>query len=127
VQENAEKILLVLYTETNSKKPQMASVNQTLKLSAEDFGRAVNILYVIKFISGVTVRFGEEDNNPVMVSVDNILLTRRGATYVEGLLNVKTVASQIQKLQRVIEKAKERGWDDVKELAAKALEEYMQG
>lgn len=125
MQENAEKVLFALYAEANGRKPHMSDINIRLGLEQQVFGRAINMLYSAGLISGVTVRFGEDDANPVLISVEDILLTRRGAKYAEKTLGIAAANSPIGKLQKVMEKAQERGWNEIKAIAANELAELM--
>lgn len=127
MQVNAEKVLFALYAEANGRKPHMSDINKRLGLGQEAFGRAINMLYSTGLISGVTVRFGEDDANPVLVSVEDILLTRRGVKYAEKAFGIAATNSSIGKLQKVIEKAQERGWSEIKVIAANELAELMKG
>lgn len=123
---NAEKLLYALYAERNAKKPQMSAAAQSMGLAGEALGRAVNALYTAGLISGVTVKFGEEDDNPVAFVTDNIILTRRGAAHVEETLGLDDDSSAIQKLRAILVKAAAPEWEHVKAIAAKALEDHYQ-
>ncbi len=123
---NAEKILFALYAEQNAKKPQLSATVQNMGLAGEALGRAVNSLYATQLISGVTVKFGDDDKVPFAVTTDNIILTRRGAGHVETALEIKASASPIQKLRAIVAYAAAPGWEEVKAIAAKALQEHME-
>jgi hypothetical protein len=123
---NAEKLLYTLYAEKSAKKPQMNAAAQSIGLAGEALGRAVNSLYAAGLVSGVTVKFGEEDDNPVAFATDNIILTRRGAGHVEKALNLDEDSSAIQRLKAVVAKAAAPGWEGVRAIAEKALQEYYQ-
>ncbi len=123
---NAEKLLYTLYAERNAKKPQMNVAAQSMGLAGETLGRAVNALYAAGLISGVTVKFGEDDDNPVAFATDNIILTRRGAARVEEALGLDDYSSAIQKLRAIIAKAAAPGWEGVKDIADKALQDHFQ-
>lgn len=123
---NAEKLLFALYAERSSKKPQMNTVTQNMGLTGDILGRTVNALYTAGLISGVTIKFGDEDDHTIAFATDNILLTRRGAAYVEKSLNLNATASVIQKLRKIIAKAASPEWKEVKAIAEKALQELME-
>jgi hypothetical protein len=125
MQENAEKLLVALYAESNGRKPHLSGINSRLGFEEQVFGRAVNLLYGAGLISGVVVRFGDDDESPVLVSVEDVLLTRRGAHYAEKALGIAATNSPIGKLQRIIELAAERGWSEVKAIADSELAELM--
>jgi hypothetical protein len=127
VQENAEKVLVALYIEANNKKPQPAHVNIRLDLAEEDFGRAVNLLYGAGMIGGVVIRFGEADDHPVQVIIEDLLLKRRGAKYVEKALNLAAEASLLSKLRKIIDTAREKGWKDIGVMAEEAYTVLSQG
>ena len=127
MQENAAKLLVALYAEAHGKRPQLAHVNTRLKLEEQQFGRAVNALYVAGLISGVSVSFGDDDEHPMQVAVEDILLTRKGRKYVEKLLNIGAKSSHIGKLQKVVEVALARNWTEVVGMAATALADHTQG
>lgn len=124
---NAEKYLMALYAESNNKRPRLANVGIELGLKQEDLGRAANSLYTAGLVGGVVVRFGDDDTSPVFATVENIVLTRRGAKYIENSLGLKPIASSIQKLQKIIAISSKPDWDRVKSIAEKALQEHMQG
>ncbi|HMM22660.1 MAG TPA: hypothetical protein PKA10_18230 [Selenomonadales bacterium] len=124
---NAEKYLMALYAETNNKRPRLANVGLELGLEQEELGRAANSLYTAGLVGGVVVRFGDDDASPVLATVENIVLTRRGAHYVEKALGLKSTASSIQRLQKIIAIASKPGWERVKGIAENALQEHMQG
>lgn len=123
---SAEKLLLALCAEQNAKKPQMNAAAQSMGLTGEALGRAVNTLYAGRLISGVSVKFGDEDDNPATVITDNIILTRRGAAHVDEILGLSAEASAIQKLRKIAAKATEPGWEGVKAIAERALKEHME-
>lgn len=123
---NAEKLLYTLYAERNAQKPQMSAAAQSMGLAGETLGRAVNALYTAGLISGVTVKFGEDDDSPVVFATDNIILTRRGAAHVEEALGLDDYSSAIQKLRAIVAKAAAPGWEGVKVIAEKALEDHFQ-
>jgi hypothetical protein len=123
---NAEKILFAIYAEQNAKKPQTNATVQNMGLEGEVLGRAVNSLYAARLISGVTVKFGDEDETPFAVATDNILITRRGATRVETALELKASASAIQKLRAIAAFAAAPGWEEVRKIAERALKEHME-
>lgn len=125
--EVAGMVLFALYAEANAKKPVLANVLKELKLESEELGRAVNSLYVGRLVAGVTVKFGEDDNSPVLFSTEDIVLTRRGVKQAEADLGLKPSASQIQKLQKLVKLAEQRRWPEVKAIAAKSLQEQMAG
>ncbi|MDT8903212.1 hypothetical protein [Anaeroselena agilis] len=124
--DNTEKLLYTLYAERNAKKPQMSAAAQSMGLAGEALGRAVNVLYTAGLISGVTVKFGEDDANPVAVATDDIILTRRGVALVDKALGLDDYSSAIQKLRAVIAKAAAPGWEGVKAIANKALQDHFQ-
>ena len=123
---NAEKLLFALYAEWSGKKPLLGPAAQSMGLTGEALGRAVNALYTAGLVGGVTVKFGDEDQAPVALSVDDIILTRRGAAHIEAALGIKDTNSSIQKLQKIIAKASTPGWEGVKDIAAKALKDHME-
>lgn len=123
---NAEKLLLALYAELNAKKPQMNAAAQNMGLAGDTLGRAVNALYAARLVSGVSVKFGDEDENPATVITDNITLTRRGAAQGDKLLGLDAEASAIQKLRNIVARAAEPGWEGVKAIAERALKEQME-
>lgn len=118
---------MALYAETNNKRPRLANVGLELGLEQEELGRAANSLYTAGLVGGVVVRFGDDDASPVLATVENIVLTRRGAHYVEKALGLKSTASSIQRLQKIIAIASKPGWERVKGIAENALQEHMQG
>ena len=122
---NAEKLLYTLYAERHGKAPQMFAAAQSMGLAGDTFGRAVNSLYASGLISGVTVKFGDEDAAPVAVTTDSITLTRRGTAYVEKALGLDPEASPISKLRKIITVASAPGWEGVKAIAEKALQDHM--
>lgn len=123
---NAEKLIYALYAEINAKKPHLSAAAQNIGLAGEVLGRAVNSLYAAGLISGVSVKFGDEDETPFAFEPEHITLTRRGTAYVESALDLKGSASSIQKLNKVIAKAAAPGWEGVKAVAEKALKEHME-
>lgn len=125
--EIAEKLLVGLYAETNSKRPQLGQVHLTLGISEEVFGRTVNSLYTKGLVSGVNVKFGDDDAKPILVTAQDMLMTRRGARYVEQLLKIDPTATKVEKLAQIIKKTAEFGWSDLKAMASKALDETLKG
>lgn len=123
---NAEKLLYALYAEQNGKKPRLGSAALGVGLAGDTLGRAANHLYTAGLVGGVTVKFGDDDASPAVFTVDDIILTRRGAAHIEKALGIKANASAIQKLQAIIGKASAPGWENVKEIAAKALKDHME-
>ncbi len=89
---DAEKLLFALYAEQNAKRPHMSAAAQSIGLTGETLGRAVNALYVARLISGVSVKFGDEDETPAAVTTDNIILTRRGADNIDKALGIDAEA-----------------------------------
>jgi len=126
MQENAEKLLVALYAEVNSKKPHLANINIQLGFEQQILGRAVNTLYSAGLISGVEIIFGDEDTSPTIAAIEDILITRRGAHYVEQSLQINANSSRAVKLQVIITEAQARGWNDVKAVAINAMAEFLQ-
>lgn len=124
--DNAEKLLFALYAEQNAKKPQMNATAQNMGLAGEAIGRAVNSLFAARLISGVAVKFGDEDESPFSVATDNVTLTRRGAAHVESALGIDAEASSIGKLRKIVAHAAAPGWEKIREIAEKALKEHME-
>ncbi len=127
MQASAEKVLVALYIEANSKKPQPASLHTRLTMEEEAFGRAVNLLYGAGMVGGVVVRFGDEDDLPVVVSTEDLLLKRRGVVYVEKALGLSAGTSLPDKLERIIGAAERNGWEDVAVMAREAYAELGKG
>jgi hypothetical protein len=122
---NAEKLLYTLYAERNGKSPQMFAAANNMGFAGDALGRAVNVLYAAGLISGVTVKFGDADAAPPVVTTDNIALTRRGVAHVEKALGLDPDASPIAKLRKIIALASAPGWEGVKATADKALQDQM--
>lgn len=123
---NAEKLLFALYAEQNAKKPRLGAAAQSIGLAGETLGRAANLLYTGGLVGGVAVKFGEEDETPFSLFVDDIILTRRGVAHVDAALGLKASASSIQKLRAVLGKASVPGWEKVKAIAEIALKDHME-
>ncbi len=122
---NAEKLLYTLYAERNGKAPQMFAAAQSIGLAGDALGRAANALYAAGLISGITVKFGDEDDAPVAFTTDSIALTRRGTAYVEKALSLDPDDSPIGKLRKIIALASAPGWEGVKAIAEKALKDQV--
>mgnify|MGYP000492098108 CR=1 FL=1 len=120
----AEKLLFTIYAEINSISPVMEGITaDRLGFDRETFNRALNILYTGGYISGVEIKFGDEETQDAAVSYSNALLTRKGAEYVEGLTGLDADMSKLDKLKLLHRKALEWGWQEVAALAEQAIKE----
>ncbi|MBP2645447.1 MAG: hypothetical protein H6Q75_887 [Firmicutes bacterium] len=118
MEENEEKVLLALYSQINSGQKQAKVFDKALKLAEEATARAVGWLYSEDYISGVQVRFGEDEQKPFLVTVDNIALTGKGDDYIKQLLDLAEPLSKGEIRRRIIKRAENKGWADVAALAA---------
>lgn len=125
MREEAEKLLVTIYTEINSVAPVMDSINaEVLGMDQELFNRALNILYTGGFISGVSIKFGDEDDKLPVVAYSDALLSKSGAHYVEDKAGLDAALPKLDKLQLLAQKAQEWGWQEVAAIIGQAIQEY---
>jgi hypothetical protein len=125
MREEAAKLLVCIYTEVNSVVPVMDSITPAmLGMEQEVFNQALNILYTGGFISGVSIKFGDEDDKPPVVAYSDALLTKSGAHYVESEVGLDPDLPKLDKLQLLEKKAQEWGWHEVAADIAKAIREF---
>ncbi|BBB89930.1 MAG TPA: hypothetical protein PKA28_07840 [Methylomusa anaerophila] len=125
MQEAAQKLIVALYAEANSPVPQLDAVNPgVLGMDTEAFNRAVNTLYTSGLVSGITVKFGDDDRQSERVYAKEVLLTRPGVDYVENLMEIDINSSKMDKLKKIALKAGKLGWSAVVTLAKRIMSEY---
>ncbi|MEN6413037.1 MAG: hypothetical protein ABFC84_09840 [Veillonellales bacterium] len=127
VREETKKLLFAMYTEVNRVVPHLGTVNgRMLGMTEQFFNSAVNSLYTRGFISGVAIKIGDDDEHPASISTENVLLTRRGARFVEKQVGMSDALPKQEKLFRLKKKAADMGWDELAVLIQKAIREFSE-
>lgn len=127
MREETKKLLFAMYTEANRVVSHLGTLKGgTLEMTEQAFNSAVNSLYTRGFISGVSIKIGDDDQNPIVVSTENILLTRRGARFVEKQVGMSDALPKQEKLLRLKKKVADLGWDELAVLIQKAIREFSE-
>jgi len=122
VREEALQLLLMIYVIINSGTLAKEQISPAaVNMEEQMFNRMVNILYTQGLISAVTIKIGEEDNQPPQVSMADVMLTRKGADFAETSAGIAGSATKTEKLRKIRDKAIECGWDTIRALVDKAL------
>ncbi|EGO64896.1 YjcQ family protein [Acetonema longum] len=125
MREEAAKVLVAVYVELNSVAPQPGQISPaSLQMEEESFQRAINILYTEGLISGASIKIGDDEANPTQVSIDDVLITRAGVSFMESYTGISHQLPKLDKLQKLRQKALDLGWAEIVGLINKTIADY---
>lgn len=120
------QVLMAIYTEYQKSIPDMKNINyKVLGISRDEFKIAVAKLANEKFISGAIVHPGGDSNIPAMVALNDVQMTTDGIDHVEQNLGIEADWSEKEKVEKVIDFAKQTGLDFLSDVASKVIVEMI--
>jgi DNA-binding Lrp family transcriptional regulator len=120
-----QRVLMAIYAEYQKDLPDMSNITaETVGLDLPVFCAALEKLENEGYITGVHIR---RDVGRVftVVIMDSVMLTPYGIEYVETHLKIERDMSRVEKAKTILKAAGERGWEELKDFAAKVIAEMM--
>lgn len=119
-----QKVLIAIYTEYQKDLPKMFDNITPEKLGIDEdvFKVAIDKLQNEELINGATVTLCLGQDYPDVL-IDFVKMTRDGIDYVENVIGIEKTLTGIEKVKAIIAKMTEWGFDQLKDIAARTLNE----
>lgn len=123
--DSKQKVLIAIYLEYQKDLPCMKEniKAQLLGLDIDVFNVAIEKLQNEALITGAVIQHGGHSTVPIIVRTDYIKMTPHGIRYVEDKLQIEKTLTGKEKVDGMLRKFAEWGWDQLKDIAAKTLVE----
>jgi len=124
---NKEKILIALYVTYKKDYPCMESevTAEKLGLPYNQFVFELHRLNLENLIKNIT--FAYASGQPSIAWYKNVIVTEDGQEYIENKIGIEKTLSRSEKIKYIIGKSIEFGWNEAKDILAKAMAESIKG
>ncbi len=122
-----QKVLIAIYSEYQKDIPKMEE-NVTagkLGLDQDVFNIAVDKLQNEELIKDATIEYSV--SGKVFLRITLVKMTRVGIDYVESKFEIEKAQSGLEKATIIMKKAAEFGYEQLQNIAAKAIAEMVKG
>lgn len=123
--DSKQKVLIAIYIEYQKDVPNMNESIQPTKLGMERevLDIAIDKLQNEGLIDGADIRRGGIGNKIIAIFTRDIRMTGEGIEYVESKIGLSRVLTGEDKVKFVLKELASSGWEQLKDIAAKALVE----
>ncbi|MBC9783533.1 hypothetical protein H1S01_03275 [Heliobacterium chlorum] len=120
-----QKVLLAIYTEYQKDIPDMTNVTpESIGISRSAFNVAISKLSNEGLIDKVIAVSGD---NEVEYLMHKAMMSREGISFVESKASIEPTDNGNQKIKKLMEECLKWGWEQAKDICAKALAEMAKG
>lgn len=118
-----QKVLVAIYTEYQKDIPNMINNIKAKELGIDNavFEIALDKLMNEGLITGVD--FIKSNHQILVTYMDKLMMTRDGIEYVETKLGIERTLSGVEKVQEILKKSADWGWNEFKDITVKVLSE----
>lgn len=121
-----QKVLLTVYVEYQKDLPDFEKA-----LTSANMGMPNGVIYTalrkLQYEELITEYETRTADGRVGSSLQRIMMTRQGIEYVENKLKIEPKDTGEEKVKTIIEKTATWGWEQIKDIASKALADILKG
>lgn len=122
-----QKVLIAIYSEYQKDIPRMDENVTAMKLGLDEevFNIAIDKLQNEELIKDAQIRYAA--SGKVILGMTLVKMSRAGIDYVESKFQIEKAQSGIEKATIIMKKVAELGYEQLQNIAAKAIAEMVKG